>query len=83
MRERNPGLPCPAPKSQGSATSASFHLIIIDFKSSLSRDNRTTHINLELSLALRLQSGMNFISLSHTAVCTWKQGLHLEGSAGK
>lgn len=82
MRERNPGLPNPALKSQESATSASFHLILMDFKLPLSRDNRT-HLNLELALALHLQLKMNFISLSHTAACSWKQGDHSKESTGK
>lgn len=68
MKEKS--LPPRSPKSQESATFSSSHLIIIDFKSPFSRENRTSQTNLELSLTLHLELEMNFISLSHTAACS-------------
>lgn len=52
-----------SPKSPESATFASSHLIIIDFKSPFSKENRTPQTNLELSLTLHLEWEMNLICL--------------------
>lgn len=51
------------PQALESATFASSHLIIIDFKSPFSKENRTPQTNLELSLTLHLELEMNFICL--------------------
>lgn len=51
------------PQALESAASASAHLIIIDFKSPFSKENRTPQTNLELSLTLHLELEMNFICL--------------------